>query len=131
MENFVRLKNRGAAYIVQGETQIKNQSISISRRIKPAEEVPYVFTEVMEYEDPIMFPAYTQNKRIDNTVQSEELKFRINNYPSFSEKVAEHAKYMKQKLRQEKMALKLEQSKLLYQELMEKEVCFSCLFCCF
>lgn len=120
---FVRVKYRDASIQPKGDNVFDNKCISAKKRLPLVAEVEEGADDgVVQWEKPVMCIEHTQDQNVDSKVYSEELMFRRENYPSFVEKVREHNKYMTQKLKHERMAEKLAESKLMYEKSMAEAV---------
>ena len=120
---FVRVKYRDASIEPKADKVLDNTCISARKRLPLVQEVVDDGDDgVVQWEKPVMCIEQTQDQNVDSNVYSEEVLFRRENYPSFVEKVREHSKYMTQKLKHERMAQKLEESKLMYEQKMAEAV---------
>ena len=115
--NVIRLKYRGAPIAPTGNNVVPNQTMSCMKKVKPIVEEVYVDPDAgMRFEKPMMCVEQTQSSSVYATVASNEVDYRREYYPSYVEKVKEHGKYMKQKLRHEKLAQKTAECKYRYEQ---------------
>ena len=74
------------------------------------------------YDKIFWYAPHTQKTQPETVVLSEEIEFRRTHFPSYHEKVKVHQKYMKMKLKNERMVEMLQAAKVKFDEDAKKAV---------
>jgi len=118
--NFVRLKYRPKAIQpVLDESQAEfNTTHSLAKKVKPEEEDELAELRALRFRPAIMFPGHTQNKRVEQSVVSDDLAYRSATKPTIFERVELQKVLVKKQLREEQQeARRMERKEELRQRL--------------
>jgi hypothetical protein len=99
---IVRLKDREPLYQPELSDPKFNSYISVKKKVKPDAVDPLKDIKALRYQPPVFYPFYTQNKRLEKVVISEEKEFRKSQYPTMNDRVAIEIEYAKEKMREVK-----------------------------
>ena len=84
---YVRMKDRPEAEQPTLDTVVVGSTISLKKKIKAKYVDPYDQIEKVVETPVIYFPAYTQTKRVERVVLSDELPFRKKQYPTMNDRL--------------------------------------------
>ena len=120
--NFLRLKYRPKAIQPQldEDTAGFGTTHSVAKKTKPEEEDELAELRALRFRPAIMFPGHTQNRRVEQSIESDDLKYRSETKPTLFERVEIQKILLKKQLREElQESRRLERKEQLRQRLAE------------